>query len=118
MPSTTARRRRHGYSRSGYSPIATASRPAGRRGRVQDAERGALPLNADAAVLAGTLRAGETASLELAPGRGVYLVAASGSLTVNGTHVGARDGVAITGEDDLAIVATEDTELVIVDVAD
>jgi hypothetical protein len=87
-------------------------------GRVQDAESGALPLNADAAVLAGTLRAGETASLELAPGRGVYLVAASGSLTVNGTHVGARDGVAITGEDDLAIVATEDTELVIVDVAD
>jgi quercetin 2,3-dioxygenase len=87
-------------------------------GRVQDAERGALPLNADAAVLAGTLRAGETASLELAPGRGVYLVAASGSLTVNGTQVGARDGVAITGEDDLAIVATEDTELVIVDVAD
>jgi quercetin 2,3-dioxygenase len=87
-------------------------------GRAQDSESGALPLNADAAVLAGTLRAGETASLQPAAGRGVYLVAASGSLTVNGTQVGARDGVAITGETDLAIVATEDTELVIVDVAD
>ena len=87
-------------------------------GRAQDAESGALPLHADAAVLAGTLRAGETASLRPAPGRGVYLVAASGSLTVNGTQVSARDGVAITGEDDLAIVATEDTELVVVDVAD
>jgi quercetin 2,3-dioxygenase len=87
-------------------------------GRAQDAESGALPLHADAAVLAGTLRAGETASLRPAPGRGVYLVAASGSLTVNGTQIGARDGVAITGEADLAIVATEDTELVIVDVAD
>jgi hypothetical protein len=87
-------------------------------GRAQDAESGPLPLNADAAVLAGTLRAGESASLEVAPGRGVYLVAASGSLTVNGTQVGARDGVAISGEVDLAIVATEDTELVIVDVAD
>ena len=78
-------------------------------GRAQDAESGALPLNADAAVLAGTLRAGETATLRLAPGRGVYLVAASGSVTVNGMPVGARDGVAITGEADLAIVATEDT---------
>ena len=87
-------------------------------GRAQDAESGALPLHADAAVLAGSLRAGETASLRPAPGRGVYLVAASGSLTVNGTQIGARDGVAITGEADLAIVATEDTELVIVDVAD
>ena len=87
-------------------------------GRAEDAESAALPLNADAAVLAGTLRAGETASLHPAPGRGVYLVAASGSLTVNGIQVGARDGVAITGETDLAIVAIEDTELVIVDVAD
>ena len=37
-------------------------------GRVQDAESGALPLNADAAVLAGTLRAGETASLRACAG--------------------------------------------------
>ncbi len=37
---------------------------------------------------------------------------------MNGMQVGARDGVAITGETDLAIVAIEDTELVIVDVAD
>jgi redox-sensitive bicupin YhaK (pirin superfamily) len=34
-------------------------------GRAQDAESGPLPLNADAAVLAGTLRAGESVSLRL-----------------------------------------------------
>ncbi len=74
-------------------------------GRPQDAETGALPLNADAAVLAGTLRAGETAKLQLAPGRGLYLVPATGAVTVNGTPVNARDGAAISGETELTIVA-------------
>ena len=86
-------------------------------GRAQDADSGALPLHADAAVLAGTLRSGETATLRLAPGRGVYVVPASGSVTINGTPVGARDGAAITGETELAIIATADSELVLVDVA-
>jgi redox-sensitive bicupin YhaK (pirin superfamily) len=86
-------------------------------GRAQDADSGALPLHADAAVLAGTLHAGETATVRLASGRGVYLVPASGSVTVNGTPVGTRDGAAITGEAELAIVATADSELVLVDVA-
>ena len=86
-------------------------------GRAQDADSGALPLYADAAVLAGTLRAGETARLKLAPGRGAYLVPASGSVAVNGVTVDARDGASITAESDLAIVAIADTELVLVDVA-
>jgi quercetin 2,3-dioxygenase len=86
-------------------------------GRAQDADSGALPLNADAAVMAGTLAAGETAQVKLEPGRGIYLVPASGSVTVNGSPVGTRDGVAITGEPELSITATEPTELVLVDVA-
>lgn len=86
-------------------------------GRAQDADSAALPLNADAAVLAGTLRAGETATLTLAPGRGAYLVPATGAITVNGTPIGPRDGAAVTAETRLTIVATEDSELVIVDVA-
>jgi hypothetical protein len=47
----------------------------------------------------------------------VYLVPATGSVTVNGTPVATRDGAAITGESELSIQATEPTELVIVDVA-
>jgi quercetin 2,3-dioxygenase len=86
-------------------------------GREQDADSGALPLHADAAVLAGTLRAGETAHLTIAPGRGVYLVPASGSVTVNGVAVGTRDGAAITGETAVTIVAETASELVLVDVA-
>jgi redox-sensitive bicupin YhaK (pirin superfamily) len=86
-------------------------------GRAQDAASDALKLNADAAVLAGTLSAGETTRLTLAPGRGLYLVPASGTVTVNGTTVNARDGAAITGETEVVIAATSDAELVLVDVA-
>jgi quercetin 2,3-dioxygenase len=86
-------------------------------GRAADADSGALPLNADAAVLAGTLQAGETAQLTLAPGRGVYLVPTTGAVEVNGMLVGPRDGAAISGESELTITASESTELVLVDVA-
>ena len=69
-------------------------------GRAQDAGSDALPLNADAAVLAGTLRAGRDGACAGGPGRGVYLVPATGSVTVNGVAVGARDGAAISGEEE------------------
>lgn len=85
-------------------------------GRAADAESDALPLNADAAVLAGTLAAGERATVQVAPGRAVYLVPASGAVTVNGVVVGTRDGAAIADERELSIIAMADTELVLVDV--
>ena len=86
-------------------------------GREADAGSGALPLYADAALRAGTLAKGETVRVPLEAGRGTYLVPASGAVTVNGVAVGTRDGAAITGETELAITATEDAELVLVDVA-
>jgi hypothetical protein len=86
-------------------------------GRAEDANSGALPLNADAALLAGTLSAGETARVSLAPGRGIYLVPATGSVEVNGVAVGPRDGAAISGESELTITAMEPSELVLVEVA-
>lgn len=86
-------------------------------GRAQDDGSDALPLHADAAVLAGTLRAGETAKVRMVPGRRAYLVPASGSITVNGIKANARDGVAISDESDISIVAAADSEIVMVDVA-
>jgi quercetin 2,3-dioxygenase len=86
-------------------------------GRAEDGGSGALPIHADAAVLAGTLRAEETARLTLAPGRGIYLVPASGSITVSGVAVGPRDGAAIIDETELTITARQPTELVLVEVA-
>ncbi|MDQ2801575.1 MAG: pirin family protein [Pseudomonadota bacterium] len=86
-------------------------------GRRQDADAGGLPLHADAAVLAGTLPAGRTARFPLAPGRGAYLVPATGAMTVNGVALGTRDGGVVIGEQELAITATEAAEIVLVDVA-
>jgi redox-sensitive bicupin YhaK (pirin superfamily) len=77
----------------------------------------ALPLHADAAVLAGKLRAGQTIRQPIGTGRIGYLVPAVGAVTVNGVPVATRDGAAIAGEEAVEITATEDAELVLVDVA-
>jgi len=86
-------------------------------GRPQDAEQGALPINADAAVMATTLAAGQSAEVKLAPGRAAYLVPAKGRVSVNGHAAGARDGVAIAGEERVTITAEEESEVVLVEVA-
>jgi len=77
----------------------------------------ALPIRADARVLATTLKAGETAEYEPERSRHLYLVPAAGSVEINGVRVNARDGVAIRDEARLTITALEDTELVLVDAA-
>ncbi len=81
-----------------------------------DADGTALPLYADGAVLAGTIRAGQTMRQTLGAGRAAYLVAATGSLTVNGIKVGTRDGVTVTEEAEILMSADEDAEIVMVDV--
>ena len=80
-----------------------------------DLAAGALPIRQDARVIGGTLKAGEQATLELAPGRNVYLVVAKGRASVNGVELGPRDGAAIQGETKITINSTEDSEVVVVD---
>ncbi len=80
-------------------------------------DEGALAIHQDAAILAATLRPGETVTHLLAEGRGAYLVAASGAFTVNGEAVKARDGVAATGKERLEIAAQETIELLVADVS-
>lgn len=77
----------------------------------------ALPIRADARVLATTLKAGESAEYSPLAARHLYLVPAAGSVEVNGVRVNARDGAAITDETKLKITALEDSELVLVDAA-
>ncbi len=80
------------------------------------ADGSALPLYADAAVLAGTLQKGQTVRQTLRPGRVAYLVPATGAITVNGVAVNTRDGVTVTDEAEIEITATEEAEIVLVDV--
>ncbi|MBV9538671.1 MAG: pirin family protein [Acidisphaera sp.] len=82
-----------------------------------DADGSALPLYADGAVLAGTVKAGATVRQRLRPGRAAYLVAATGSVRINGVPVGTRDGAAIADEIDIAVSADADAQIVLVDVA-
>jgi redox-sensitive bicupin YhaK (pirin superfamily) len=77
----------------------------------------ALPIRANARVLATTLKAGETAEYPVDKHRHLYLVPAAGRVEVNGVKVNARDGAAISNEATLTIKALEDSELVLVDAA-
>lgn len=77
----------------------------------------ALPIRADARVVAATVKAGESVSYDLAAGRNGYLVPATGAIEVNGVRANARDGVAISNENNITITALADSELVLVDAA-
>ena len=77
----------------------------------------ALPIRANARVLATTLKAGETAAYDTDKARHLYLVPAVGSVEVNGVKVDARDGAAISNEAKVTIKALEDAEVVLVDAA-
>jgi redox-sensitive bicupin YhaK (pirin superfamily) len=86
-------------------------------GRPQDGGGAALPLNVNGAVMAATLKAGQTLVQKLAEGRAAYLVPAKGAVTVNGHALAARDGAGIVDEAEMTITAIEDAELVLVEVA-
>jgi quercetin 2,3-dioxygenase len=77
----------------------------------------ALLINAEAKVLAASLKQGERLDYAPQAGRVQYLVAASGAILINGLRASARDGVAMTDESQLTIEALADTELVLVDTA-
>lgn len=84
-------------------------------GFAEDAD--ALPIRADARVLATTLKTGESAAYDFGSDRKGYLVPAIGAVEINGVRVNARDGAAIANENRVTITALEDSELVLVDAA-
>jgi len=81
-----------------------------------DAADGALNINADARILGATLAAGTSLAYRADPARHLYLVP-SAAVRINGVAAGARDGVAIIGEEEIRIDALSDAELVLVDAA-
>ena len=77
----------------------------------------ALPIRANARLVAATLKAGQSTEYHIAPGRKVYLVPASGEIEINGVVAAVGDGVAISDESLLKVSAQQDSEIVLVDVA-
>ncbi len=86
-------------------------------GYEEDAVGGALPIDADARLLGATLCRGNTLEHMLAPGRQAYLVSTTGRATINGLELAARDGAAISSEARLTIIALDDTEMMLAELA-
>jgi redox-sensitive bicupin YhaK (pirin superfamily) len=95
----------------------------GRQGRLvalasgRPADAGAMAIHADAAILGATLAGGESVAYTLAAGRRAYVVPTLGALAINGVEVPARAGAAIANETEIAIKASQPTEIVVADVS-
>jgi redox-sensitive bicupin YhaK (pirin superfamily) len=76
----------------------------------------ALPIRARARVLGAKLKVGQSVEYAFSERRHAYLVPSSGTVEVNGAIIHARDGVAIRDVDVISITATEDADVVMVDV--
>lgn len=75
--------------------------------------QGALVIHADAAIYGGRLRKGQ--DLKQALKGGAYLLVSSGSVESNGYLLKAGDGVSITDMPTLELTASDDAELVLID---
>ena len=84
-------------------------------GRDGDGAQGALAINQDAVLLGATLPVGTMVTHAIGQGRQAYLVVARGTVRVNGTQVGERDGVVVSGESAITVEAVGEAELLIAD---
>lgn len=92
--------------RSGELVVLASGRPG---------DNDALPIHQDVAILGGTLNQGQSITHRLGAGRRAYMVGAAGRFEVNGVAAKARDGITISGEEEVTVEALEDTEILLAD---
>jgi quercetin 2,3-dioxygenase len=80
-------------------------------------EQGSVTIQADASLRVTKLAPGESLPFALREGRQAWLQMAKGAATLNGTPLHQGDGAAITGESALTLVATEEAEALLFDLA-
>ncbi|REK10781.1 MAG: pirin family protein [Planctomycetota bacterium] len=80
-----------------------------------DGADGSLSIHTDADVYLSHLAAGSEVGFDLQPGRHGWLQVLSGSVAVSGNQLSTSDGAAITNEDSVSIVASEDAEIMLFD---
>ena len=83
-------------------------------GRAEDEGKGALFIHQDAAIYAGTLKKGTSTTQTVK--HQAYVLASEGSFTLNGKLLKKGDGAEVKGEKSLSIIATEDAEILVIDV--
>ena len=83
-------------------------------GQAQHAGGEAIYIHQDAAIYGGNLKAGTTLTQPIK--HQAYVLASTGSFTVNGVAMKQGDGAEITGDNLLTISATSDAEILVIDV--
>jgi redox-sensitive bicupin YhaK (pirin superfamily) len=84
---------------------------------ARDARDGALAIHQDVDLYAGVFAAGGGTRLPLRPGRHAWVQVARGGVTLNGTVLAQGDGAAVSEEDALDLAATDDSEVLVFDLA-
>jgi hypothetical protein len=82
---------------------------------VGDGREGALTIHQDADVFAAVLTAGSTLSYRLEPDRHAWAQIARGEVHLNDVRLGAGDGAAISGEEQINLSAVHPSELLLFD---
>ena len=80
-------------------------------------EQGSVTIQSDASLRVTKLAPGESLAFALRDGRHAWLQMAKGAATLNGTPLHQGDGAAISNESALNLVATEDAEALLFDLA-
>ncbi len=93
-----------------------------KRGRLRlvgsrDGRDGSVTIHQDVNLYAGLFGSGESARLELAPGRGAWVQVARGQVEVNGERLEAGDGATVSKVDTIEIHGREDGEVLVFDMA-
>jgi redox-sensitive bicupin YhaK (pirin superfamily) len=91
-----------------------------RRGRLRliaspDRAQGSLLIHQDARVYAGLFDAVETATLEVAPGRRLYLHVARGQISADGVTLAAGDALKLTDTSALLLRDAREAEVLVFD---
>lgn len=79
---------------------------------------GTLTIDQDATIYVSAPSAGQTLIHKTRPGRKVYLFVISGRVTLNGHTVDAGDQARIADEEQLVLRATEDADMILLDLPD
>ena len=104
-----------GYEQKSFSAVGRHNelRLVASREGVQDS----LKIHTDAAIYLAQLNENGSLDFTITPGRYVWLQVLSGSVSVNGTVLSQSDGVAVSGEELLTITGTQDSEVMLFDLA-
>lgn len=80
-----------------------------------EGKNGAVTLHQDVNLYAGVLQEGDRISYNLPENRHAWLQVVRGKVSLNGTSLDAGDGVAISEENELTLVADKDAEILLFD---